>query len=214
MPKFIHIDGSALTLAFLQRVSSEDNFATYTFASQNLGTASADRRIVVGVRGNAAGGGTVSSATIGGVSATIHINNGAANGSTATISAIVPSGTTGDIIITWSTTQNECGIVAYSIKGETSATPEFALSDLTTPLDITPTILGNTAVIAHSACRHPSIGIECDWAGSLGVIEDTDSLFASSVHSSASLLTSGSGNITATYTDGVTPFALHVIGWK
>ena len=210
MPNILFIE-RPIELLFLQGAGDGGNLTTFTFSSQNLGVASADRRIVVCTRARRDFAGTVTSATIGGVAATIHINDSIGLGSTAIFSAIVPTGATGDIVITWSILQVACTISAYSIKGESSATPEFAISDLSSPLDITPTISGNTAVIAHGGTQSASASFT--WSGSLGVVENLDHIAGVITQSTASLVTSGSGNIVATPTVVSSP-ALQVIGWK
>jgi hypothetical protein len=96
-------------LSFLQATSDATDLTTYTFASQNLGTAAADRVIIVTMATRKAGTAalTFDSVTIGGVSATINIQRqyAPANTSVAAIaSAVVPTGTTGDIVITMSAT--------------------------------------------------------------------------------------------------------------
>ena len=211
LPNILFIDGSPNPLLFLQGAQNDNGLSTYTFASQNLGAPSADRRIVVSTKGIVGGGGTVTSATIGGVSATIHLNNSITFGSVATFSAIVPTGATGDIVVNWSKTQNNCSIIAYSVKGESSPTPAFATSDTSSPLDITPSISGKTAVIGFGASQ--SGGAHFTWSGSLGVVEDIDLGVGDARHSSASLVTSGSGNIVAT-PDTVASPSLHVVGWN
>jgi len=211
LPKFIHIE-RPIELEFLQAAQIVSLLTTFTFSSQNLGVASADRRIVVTMRGRKLAGGTVSSATIGGVAATIHINRDQASGSTAIISAIVPTGTTGDIVINWSQSQAVTIISAYSIKGETSSTPDFTSTDYTSPLDVTPTISGLTAIIA--AAGFFSASTTCTYGGTLGLVENSDQSGEDCSYSSASLLTSGSGNVTATPLGISNSPSLEVIGWK
>ena len=216
LPNIIFIDGG-ISLGFLQGALDSVFRTTYTFSAQNLGVASADRRIVVCVRGWADNSTTVSSATIGGVAATIHINQGMNFGSAAIFSAIVPTGATGDIVITWGGVQAGNAISAYAIRGETSATPDFVVNDLSNPLDITPTISGNTAVIGHggiSGNNNLANSVAWTWAGGLGLVENVEQANTYLSNSTANLVTSGSGNVTASYATGNLAPGLQVIGWK
>ena len=212
MKKFQYIDsGGAPELEYLQVTPDNGTAASYTFPSQNLGEADASRIIVVFIRGYRDAGGTISSVTIGGVAATIHLNNSIGDGSTATVSAVVPTGTSGDIVVNWGLTQAGCTIITYSIVGAGNTTPEFAIADTTTPLSITPTISGETAVLAFAGTR--SSTATWVWSGTLDVIEDSEQAGDSRSVSSASLLTSDTGNIIATPSVS-SARALHVIGFK
>src|SRR4051812_18535293 len=86
---------------FVAATSSAPSLATHTYAGVNFGTADATRRIIVQVAWNAIA--TLSSATIGGVAATTHVNGLGPNlEKISFISALVPTGTSGTIAITFS----------------------------------------------------------------------------------------------------------------
>jgi hypothetical protein len=130
--------------AFLQTATDTANATTYTFSSQNLGTASSDRYILVGIGSRAAGTteATINSVTVGGVSATIPVQRSVrpVNLSIAGFAiAAVPTGTTGDIVITFSREMLRCGIVAYAITGNNASasdTDSGASADPSVNLDI------------------------------------------------------------------------------
>lgn len=72
----------------------------FTYTNAPIGTAVADRLVVVALH-TTEGLNAVSSATIGGISATVHANPASANGCNVTfISASVPTGTTATIVVT------------------------------------------------------------------------------------------------------------------
>jgi hypothetical protein len=109
---------NTMTPTFEASYSITSDVTTYTFASADLGTPDADRYIVVGTGGprSSAGARTVSSMTINGVSATFAgrqhtINN---NGNEIWY-APVPTGATGDIVVTWNTSMHNCGIAVWSV---------------------------------------------------------------------------------------------------
>ena len=109
----------AIALSFLQETINVTDQTTYTFSGVNFGTAAADRIIAVVVHSEPALGTntqTITSATIGGVSATIL---------TSTIQGIlcsiiyanVPLGTTGDVVVTVSNTGGRMVIGTWRITG-------------------------------------------------------------------------------------------------
>jgi hypothetical protein len=126
----------------------------------SFGAAESSRRIVAVIHW--AEGGihrTLSSATIGGVAATIHVQRGHTGGSTglgvAVISAAVPSGTSGGVECTFSGTGTgvsnvSCGV--YRLTGLTSGTPtdtdSAQSSGSTADLSVTITVVNGGIVIA------------------------------------------------------------------
>lgn len=113
-----------MALSFLQTAQDGTNLTTYTFATQNLGTAASDRYIIVAISGREVGGGsaTVSSCTIGGVTATINKQAEANGDQLAMCVANVPTGATGDIVVVWSTGMTDCFIAAYRATSLASTT--------------------------------------------------------------------------------------------
>lgn len=101
---------------------------TYTFNSIAFGTASSTRRVFALVTGRSGSTGrTISSGTIGGVSATIHVQNTASSGGstvTGILSADVPAGTTGTVAITFSASMDGgCVVFVIALDNLQSTTP-------------------------------------------------------------------------------------------
>ena len=116
-----HKSGTALTPTFLQTAINASDFTTYTFTAQPLGSASSSRRIVVAVAGRHFSTAiSVSSVTIGGVSAAIDVATGSALNTVAIASLAVPTGTTGDVVITFSSGSQRCGIAMWTVDGAAS----------------------------------------------------------------------------------------------
>lgn len=115
-----------MEFGFLQGVGDATDLTTYTFSSQNLGTADASRYIIVGVLSRrAAGTPSISSLTIGGVSAAAVVaqtNTASGSDIAALYIAAVPTGTTGDIVVTFDAAMLRCAVVAYRAVGIASAT--------------------------------------------------------------------------------------------
>lgn len=119
----------------LEIITANDtaNASTYTFSAQNLGTASSDRYIICTI-GSRIGSAdlNLNSVTIGGVSATIVIQetNFTTNSGLAAIAiAAVPTGTTGDVVVTLDGTAARCLISLYSATDLSSATAHEALAN-------------------------------------------------------------------------------------
>lgn len=113
--------GGGLSLTYLQHATDDAEQSSYTFSAQNLGGAEPGRRIVVAV-GARAGLTDITDCTIGGVSATRHAIS-AANVQAqylALFSAVVPTGTTGDVVVTVSGQASRCGIALYAVTGGSS----------------------------------------------------------------------------------------------
>lgn len=112
-------DDGVATSTYLQTASSSSDSSTYTFTSQNIGTASSDRYIV-GVIGSRKSGAsaTITSATIGGIDAIVVLNSpftGTSTGYTGIIIAPVPTGTTATVVINFSGTMVRCTLGLYAL---------------------------------------------------------------------------------------------------
>jgi hypothetical protein len=118
----------SITGAYLQSATSSSDLSTYTFSAQNLGTAASDRYIIVGVTHR--GTGVISTVTVDGIAAAELVV--IANGSTQVglYLASVPTGTSGDVVVTLSTTTNRCGVHMWRAVGlgEASAFDTLAIA--------------------------------------------------------------------------------------
>lgn len=135
-PPFFLSVAPAAEGAFLTTDTSSANSTTYTFSSLTFGTAAADRYIVACF--TTRGGGSnadIDSVTIGGVTATEVINATALQATvwngTAIFIAAVPSGTSGDVVVTYNVSTLRCGCSLYRLTGLGSATAHDTASDTT-----------------------------------------------------------------------------------
>lgn len=127
--------------SFLQGAIDTANLTTYTFGSQNLGVADSDRYIVAAIEARAGATLSVSSASIGGVAASIVAQTQNAGDCAALVIANVPSGTTGDVVVTFNTAAARASIQLYRLVGIDSETASHTATsapaqDPTTTLDI------------------------------------------------------------------------------
>lgn len=157
--------------------SDDSNQTTYTFASQSFGAVASDRRIIVSIRasGTSTNNNSISTVTIGGVSATIHAqanNNGnTRNGHAGVASAAVPTGTSGSIVIVYATDLGlllGCHISVYRATGLVSGTP----FDTATSTDASTLLIDIPANGILISCAATVSGSGHTWPSPL--VEDAD----------------------------------------
>lgn len=126
-------------IVYLSNASDTTTQTTFTFSSVGLGAAASDRYIIVSVAARKAGtGGTISSVTVGGETATIITqitNSGDSNSHVAGLAiAHVTSGTTGDIVVTMNTDHLRMAIGVWRAVSLSSPTPhDYGSSTATNP---------------------------------------------------------------------------------
>ena len=100
--------GNAASISYRANYSSTTDATSYTFASSDIGTATDRSIVVVAIHSRSASSSvSVSSVTIGGVSATQAVSIGTLF-ITQIWYATGVSGTTGDIVVTMNTTAERC----------------------------------------------------------------------------------------------------------
>ena len=102
--------------------SDSTDLTTYSFAGVAIGTAATNRLVYIAITFTAPTAATISSATIGGISASIIDITGQGN-STFFIYANVPTGTTATVSITFSIACNRVVIGSYSLYNLKSKEP-------------------------------------------------------------------------------------------
>ena len=120
MPFFMPSAAAApVTYAFGASAWNVTNLTTYTFSSMALSTAATSRQIVVCIGGSGAGAPrSVSACTVGGVSASLVVaeqHSGGTDYFTEIWVASVPTGTTGDVVVTCSSTMDFVGAGTFAI---------------------------------------------------------------------------------------------------
>lgn len=118
------------SIFYVNRYIQTTNTTTYTFTACDIGVASADRRVIVGAHMYGSTGRNLSSATINGVSATELTTDTSLTGNCVLIIAAVPTGTTGDIVLTWSGSCAGSAVTVWYATGLTSDTPVAAASNV------------------------------------------------------------------------------------
>jgi hypothetical protein len=115
----------AFGVSFLQAVDQTIATATSdTFVAQSLGVADAARTIYAVLHWRGTSASVLSSASIGGVGATIHAQEGTvfagAEEGVAIFSADVPTGTTGDVVVTHDLNVNRRRLALYRVLLQTA----------------------------------------------------------------------------------------------
>jgi len=133
--------------------SGNDPGSSFTFSSQALGAAAADRKLVV-ITGAGSSSATVSSMTIAGVSAELVIAKATAESHSEMWQADVPTGTSGDVVVNYSGSIHNTGIGIFRITGAgtgPTAPSDTASDSQADPIALTITVPKNGVCIA-GAC--------------------------------------------------------------
>lgn len=106
---------AARSMDYIGSASSDSDETVYTFAAQGLGAPHFARDIIVALNSRATGARTVSSVTVGGISASIigdaAINSGGGNTSmSAFYWCRIPAGTAADVVVTFSNGMSRASI--------------------------------------------------------------------------------------------------------
>lgn len=108
------------TLTFQNTYTDSTSQTTRTISSVDFGTATSTREIFIVTRWSSATSTTISSATIGGVTATISAGFSAGSQGAALIFATVPTGTTGNVVITYSNATTNTVSYVYRVTDRTN----------------------------------------------------------------------------------------------
>lgn len=147
--------GRKVVRSFLSSATSATDATAYTYSAMSFGAAFAGRVLVacLGARRNSAA--SISSVTIGGVTATnvITANNTGGGADIAAIyAAVVPTGTSGDVVVTYSGTMLRAACTLYSLRYVGGITAADTGSDTTLTGSTVSDTLNVPATSAVIAC--------------------------------------------------------------
>lgn len=135
-------------------MDTTDSTKTYTFSGVAIGTAAVDRRVHVTAHTFNIGTPTISSITIGGILATINASRSVAgNTGSAIATALVPTGTTADIVVTWTSSSDStgCHVGVWSSVGLATSGAYDSDSSVANPQTATLSTLDGGFCIASTA---------------------------------------------------------------
>lgn len=114
-------DCGCSAFAYVGGATDNTSRTTYTFTNVALGAADANRRIIVGI---SAGNGSatdvnldIASVTVAGITATANTRTRSSGSTTGTYTALVPSGTTGTVVVTFSAAHTRASIATWRVIG-------------------------------------------------------------------------------------------------
>jgi hypothetical protein len=191
----------AATVTYITSARSGSNTFTYTFAGTAIGTASADRLVVVTAAINqlASGSYFINAISIGGTAATIAVRS-ASSTNCAIAYLLVPSGTTADIVVSLAGggTPGRCQISVFNVTGwNTQAPTSVGSTEPTTGTTISATASSAVGDAAISVC-FTYAEISHSWSSPM--IEAFDAVTEDSSASSAYANGITSSPLTATVT--------------
>lgn len=182
-------------VTYIGAVQDTNNLTSYTFTNVNIGTASNDRIVVVGIGSVSVSAGSVSSVTIGGNTATI--NTQASGGQTCVVSLLVTSGTTATIVVNYTAGRGNCTIYVWTITKAKSIAAKSADSQSNTTSNPSITLNGEAGAVGCAVTFVSNTGTSSfTWAG---MTENADQTAETRRVSAASgLLNSSLNTVTAT----------------
>jgi len=176
------IISSNVTLTFLQTANSVTGASSYTFTAQNTGTAATDRVIIVGV---AAAQGTVglpTSVTVAGLTATVLKTQAGTNSFVSLYSVSVPTGTTGDVVVTLSAAAVRCEISLWrsvgnmGIQAYGSASTTTSGGNMLVPVPSGGEVIGMAYNINASNQTFTWVGVTKDFDINVGTTPNIDTV--------------------------------------
>lgn len=191
-------------------VEDAANSATYSgtvWDGVSIGVAAPNRRIVLAPTARKTSvAGVVSACAVGAEAGALAVaaanhNGGIENKAELWCTGLIPAGTTANLSVTWTLSQDRCGCGVYAVYGAGSATPtdtDRKHGDNTdTALSVSLTVPAKGVAIGAGLFTGNTTR---SWAWT-GLVEDYDIVFESSVcHSGASLNSNAGGNIAITST--------------
>ncbi len=129
MPMYSSYNKVPPSANYLDTANQVDSGRTvFTFSDMDLGTAGSTRNIVVGFAGQGTGLAQPSSITVAGVTATIDIGlNIGTEHELGLAHAEVPSGTAGDVVVTWPQAASlRCGVQIFNFFGMSTSLSDSA----------------------------------------------------------------------------------------
>jgi hypothetical protein len=191
--------------------SDTTDLTNYSFSSVSIGTAASSRYVVVLVFARGVSGVSVSSLTVGGVSATGY-QNVAPSGHNSIWVAAVPSGTTATIEVNMSGACINCAIAVYALYNLTSGIPtsDNRAAALNTTASLSLTNIGGEIVIGGASTL--SAVTNDSWTG---INEQFDSQVESCSRGGGYETNAASGTYTVAVTISATAnIVLVAAGWR
>lgn len=171
----------ASSVTFTDSASSGTNGTSFDFAGIDIGTAAANRWVVVCIKGYQATAADVdfSSVTIAGETGIAAVKNEIGDAAGGIYYANVPTGTSGTISVVFTNSADRCAIMVYDCK-MSGGTPYDTATSVSDPSDLSLSVPAGGIIIGAAIANSNTT---VSWTG---LDEDVDTTIESSVYSSAS----------------------------
>lgn len=194
---------SAASVTYTDSEYQDSASTVYTFTGKAIGTAGGHRVIVVGVAGASTTSRTISSVTVGGIAATQIVFAEDLGNSLYTPAGLfiarVPTGTTANVVVTWSGGQSRCGVGVWAVYNLDSIAATGTNSSLVSPSSLNLTIPpGGVAIGMFSGYDNNSFSAHT-WVG-LTKNFDLATVATNQVGDSGASLASAAGAVNLTIT--------------
>jgi len=191
---FTEAGSAGKVLTYQTNATDSTNASSWTFSSQSIGTAAADRYVIVGV-GISNNASEPTGVTIGGASATKVVGTAGGNHCAGLWVLLVTSGSAADIVVTASGTTDRCAIGVWSATGLSSGTPHNTATSNASPGVATVTTVADGFAIAYSHLGYGTV----TWSGT-GVTQDFNATIEASVKNTGAHASTDGTNLTFTAT--------------
>lgn len=162
---------AVVAISKVDTLADTSDSTNYTFSGMALGAAAADRRIAVAAVSRASGNRPITGIDIAGIGGTQIVNDRNSSGGNTTNAAIfiahVPSGTSGNIVVSHSASQLRCAITVYRLTGTAGTSPSNGFSAANNPSVSLDVPAGGAAL----AISYTQANTTATWSG---LTKDTD----------------------------------------
>jgi hypothetical protein len=202
------------SVSYVTSVNSNTATTSYTFTATALGTPDSTRLVIAAIHTGSGGGATVTSVTIGGVTASATVSNtGVVQARTYLYQAAVPTGTTGDIVVNLAANPAPIDVDVYSAYNLASNTAGATANGTASPITLN-TVSGGILVAA--ATFNGSALSAATWTGPTGDVFTpltSNSRGAAAAHL-APTTTSSPQSVAVSATGSVTSMSMVAATWN
>jgi hypothetical protein len=147
------------SISYQENEIDTTNASEYTFTGKAFGAAAARSLVIVGLSSQ----GTITAVTIGGVTATLAVSGGDSQ-HVHIYYAVVPTVSSGDVVVTFSASTGRCAIHIFAAYNLTSTTPTDTANDTADGSDVSSTIdVSERGVLVAVAVKENNT--TCTWTG-------------------------------------------------
>lgn len=199
------------TITLTDSPVSTSDLTAYTFTAAAIGTAAVGRRVIVCVSGYSGSNPAVSSVTVGGNAATAVVSQISVGQRSAIYIIQVDTGTTADIVVTFSVGCSFCGAAVFAAYNLLSSTATDTGSSTANPATGTMNISAGGVGVAYAAA-YAAASRTFTWAGLTERVDEDVEAALFDTHSAASAaFASAQTGLTVTATPSAAVSAISLV---